>query len=376
MKLIYLNPEDTSVMEAQVLSLLEYYKKLNAFTDIILLQGCKNKPEEKILDRKLEKFQFNMIWFKRWPSYTFFQSFAFSSISKVLDNLKLDDQSIIHVRGELYGYIVHKYIRIRKLNVKLLIDLRGVAIEEVNNYYSHNFLLKKNKVLLLRKSYNGIKKNLPITVVSEAFKKYLIENHEFKEQNICVHPNIAGKQFIYSRELRLKIRTELQLKESDIVAICSSNGGSAWQKDKDVILPLLALKVKVINLSKTSQDIPGVINKLVPFELMPAYLSAADIAVLWRDDNVVNEVASPSKFSEFAAMGLWIIHNGTVQIAADFIHQNKTGLIVNSVNDITMDQIRFISSYNRKDCSIIGRKVFGVENIGGSYIKHYEKLIQ
>jgi hypothetical protein len=376
MRLIYLNSDNTSVMEAQVISLLEYYRNTNKFSDIILLQGFKSTSEKNVLKRKLNGFKSKIVWFKAWPGYTVFQYFAFSSISKVLDQLTLDDETIIHVRAELYGAIIHQYLCKKKIDIKFLVDLRGITFEEVDKYYLHNFLLKRNKILLFKKAYRKIDGTIPITVVSEAFKEYLIKQHGFSEQNICVHPNIAGEQFTFNQKLRQKIRKELGLYKNDIVAICSSSGANAWQKDKDVIMQIIALKIKVINLSSSQQEMPGVINKFVSFKSMPGYLAAADIAILWRDNNVVNEVASPSKFSEFAAMGLWVIHNDTVRIVADFIRQNNAGIIVKSINEITEKQISSFYSYDRQYYSTIGRKIFGVENIAKSYIMHYSKILQ
>lgn len=376
MKLIYVNCENTSVMEAQVLSLIEYYRNTNKFSDIILLQGFKNKPEKDILERKLSRFNSKIVWFKSWPGYTVFNYFLYFSISKILNQLTLDDKTIIHVRGELYGSIVHRYLCKKKSNAKLLVDMRGVIIEQVEEYGISNILLKRNKILFFKNIYRKISKNVQITVVSEAFKEYLIIKHGFLEQNICVHPNIVGEQFTFNLNLRQEIRKELGLHKDDIVAICSSNGGAAWQKDKDVIIPLMALKVKVINLSPTNQEIPGVLNKLVPFNSMPGYLAAADIAILWRDNSIVNNIASPSKFSEFAAMGLWVIHNDTVRIASDFIRQNNAGIIVRSINEITGELLSSFRNYDRIFKSTLGREAFGVENITKSYIMHYEKILQ
>jgi hypothetical protein len=376
MKLIYLNSDNNAVMEAQVLSLLEYYRNTNRFNDIILLQGFKSISEKDALRRKLDEFKSKIVWFNTWPVYTVFQNFAFYSLSTVLDNFILDDETIIHVRGELYGAIIHKYLCRKKSATKLLIDIRGVILEEIDKYYSRNFFLKRNRILLFKKVYRKIIKDIPITVVSEAFKEYLIVQHGFSKQNICVHPNIADEQFVFNQKLRQKIRKELGIYENEIVAICSSNGATPWQKDKEIIASLISLNVKVINLSSKQQEIPGVINMFVSFKSMPAYLAAADVAILWRDKNVVNEVASPSKFSEFATMGLWVIHNDTVRIAADYIRLYKAGIIVKSINQITNKQISSFSNYDRKYYSTIGRNIFGVENISKSYISHYEKILQ
>ncbi|ABB31729.1 glycosyl transferase group 1 [Geobacter metallireducens RCH3] len=45
----------------------------------------------------------------------------------------------------------------------------------------------------------------------------------------------------------------------------------------------------------------------VPHEEVPAYLNAADIGFLIRDDGVVNRVASPTKLGEYLACGLSVI---------------------------------------------------------------------
>lgn len=376
MKLVYLNNGDNSVMEPQVLSLIEFYRRRYKFDDIILLQGFKNDYEKAVLKRKLNGFKSKIVWFKSWPGYAFFQHFALYSISKVLNYITLDDETIIHVRAELYGAIIHRYLLKKKSNAKLLVDLRGVIIEEVDKYGVNNIILKRNKIIFFKNVYRKICETVQITVVSEAFKEYLIKQHGFSEPNICVHPNIAGEQFIYNPNLRQEIRKELGLLEDDLVAICSSNGANAWQKDKELITQLIALDVKVINLSPTSLEIPGLLNKLVPFNSMPGYLAAADIAILWRDNNIVNEVASPSKFSEFAAMGLWVIHNGTVRIALDFIQQNNAGIIVRSIDEITEELLNSFRNYDRIYKSTLGREAFGIENIAKSYIMHYEKILQ
>lgn len=375
MRLIYLNSDNTSVMEAQVISLLEHYRITNKFSEIILLQGFKNTSEKQDLEKKLYGFKSTIIWFKAWPGYTIFKGLAFSSISKVLDKLTLDHTTIIHVRAELYGAIIRHYIIRNGLKTKFLVDLRGVTFEEIAKYYLHNWILKRNKISLFKNAYKEIQ-SVPVTVVSNAFKEYLVKEHGFKEKNIYVHPNIAGDQFIYNLSLREKIRNEMGFKEEDIVAICSSSGGNAWQKDKDVIERLVALKIKVINLSSSQQEMRGVINKFVSFKSMPSYLAAADIAILWRDNNIVNKVASPSKFSEFAAMGLWVIQNDTVRIAADFIRKYNSGIIVKSISEINEKQIASFYKHDRQYSSSVGRDTFGVENVAKSYIKLYLEILQ
>jgi hypothetical protein len=375
MKLIYINSDNSSVTEAQVFSLLKHYKHINEIEELTLLQGFRDVSEKDSLTKKLGNFKFNTVWFKRWHGYTFFRYLAYYTFSKALKKLKLDEETVIHVRGEIYGAIAQKFVKKNASPAKLLIDIRGVGYEEVNNYYAHNSMLRNNKARFFKESFNQIK-NSQITVVSKAFKNYLVDDHGFKAFNICVHPNIASEQFTFDLDLRKQTRDKLQFSADKIVAICSSGGGSAWQKDNELITPLLNLGIQVINLSSKNVEISGVINKMVPFAEVPAYLAAADIAVLWRDDNVVNNVASPSKLSEFACMGLWLIHNGTVKIGLDYINDTNAGLIIDSSEELTADKIKIFSDTDRVYHAAVGRKTFGVEFVAASYVETYQKLLR
>jgi hypothetical protein len=64
-----------------------------------------------------------------------------------------------------------------------------------------------------------------------------------------MHPNIAGTQFEYSTESRVKIRKKMGFNENDIVAICSTAGNAIWQKDYLIVEHLSKMGIKVINLS-------------------------------------------------------------------------------------------------------------------------------
>lgn len=106
----------------------------------------------------------------------------------------------------------------------------------------------------------------------------------------------------------------------------------------------------------------------VPFEKMPQYLSAADVAVLWRENNVVNNVASPSKFSEFAAMGLYIIHNGSVELAIDYIKKTKAGCVIHDITDVSIPAMSYLKEH-RTYWINEGKKYFGINSITKNYLE-------
>ena len=188
------------------------------------------------------------------------------------------------------------------------------------------------------------------------------------------NPNIAGERFIYSPSKRIELRRKFGFKGDDVVAICATGGNSVWQKDRLMVNNLVKKGVKVINLSKVTLDLDNVVSKTVPFSEMPDYLSAADIAILWRDDTFMNNSASPSKFSEFACMGLYVIHNSSVVVATKHIVDTGAGILLKSVDDdFELGNIGFYSKM-RSYWIEKGKHTFGIEYIGNSYLGIYAKL--
>lgn len=129
----------------------------------------------------------------------------------------------------------------------------------------------------------------------------------------------------FSVSYRNEIRNRYDIKDNELLAICLSGGDSLWQQDKSNIDTLISKGIRVISLSKKVFDNEKCISLFVPFQDVPKYLSAADIGILWRDRTFINYSASPSKLSEFAASGLFIIHNGSVNIAEEYIENMAQG---------------------------------------------------
>ncbi|MDB4498319.1 hypothetical protein N9251_03150, partial [Gammaproteobacteria bacterium] len=365
-------------MEAQVLELLNYYLSNDIFESLILLQGYKRETEKKALCEKLKHYsQIEIKWFKSYPNYSFFNILAYRSLKKVLIEASIDVKTVIHTRGEVYGSFAKRFLKKTKLPINLLVDIRGVSIDEISIYRKSNKFLKQNKVYNLLNHYQYLKNNndTAITVVSNHAKDYFVGKYHFDETKICVHPNIVGKQFQFSLKKRHEIREKLGVTNDQLIALCSSNGAAAWQKDEMIMRKLVSQGIFVLNLSPKKVDIEGVHTMKVPFQEMPAYLSAADISVLWREDNPVNNTASPSKMSEFAAMGLYVIHNNTVGIASEYINKSKAGVLINDVNQLDTIDFTDIFLEKRKNWCQQGLELFGIEKLASSYTKNYKDII-
>lgn len=380
MKLIYIASGDVSVYESQVLELLSY---LQNSIEIVLLQGFKNKKEKKKIADKLSNYPLlKVLWVQTYPVYPLFENKNVNSIYKGMVSIKEWEKAIIHVRSEYLGFILKKIIQKYRIPSPLLIDIRGLLYEEMiyksKECKGYRKCLYQIQATYLNKCYNFLFRkdnfNIFITSVSSVINEYIRERYSGCAYPLVVHPNIAGSRFIYSDRDRQRIRKEYGFSSNQLVAVCSTGGNAVWQQDHLIISKLIDVGIKVINLSKNDPQIDGCITVFIPFSEVPKMLSAVDIAVLWRNDTFINNSASPSKFSEFATMGLFVIHNGTVNIATDYISKSGGGCIVDKISDLNNETFDSISCNNRVLWIDKGKEEFGIENIGKSYKNTYNAM--
>lgn len=381
-KLIYIVGGNVSVLESQVLELLKFYQTKNV--PLALIMGYRNSKEKKEIEKKLSNYQFlDVIWFKSYPAYQIFESLTSRNIFLAVQKVKDWKNSFFHVRSEHLGYLVKRMVINHSLNNRILIDIRGIVYKEIEFKYIRSSGIRKFLLKVQSNYYRYYYKKLfdsrivsqiIISSVSKPINKYIQENYPNCKYRLCVHPNIAGKVMKFSISYRSDIRNRYDIKDDELLAVCLSGGDSLWQQDKKNIDTLIDKGIKVISLSKMAFDNEKCISLFVPFQDVPKYLSAADIGILWRDRTFINYSASPSKLSEFAASGLFIINNGSVNIAEEYIAKSGAGLILDDINDLDSKQIELIKQQNRIKNVISGSNMFGVDVIGNSYLNLYKIL--
>ncbi|HMN26229.1 MAG TPA: glycosyltransferase [Ignavibacteriaceae bacterium] len=131
----------------------------------------------------------------------------------------------------------------------------------------------------------------------------------------------------------------------------------------------------MLNLSKKEINHKNIINRFVSYSEIPAYLNAADAAIIWRDKSIVNKVASPVKFSEYVCCGLPVIANNTVDMISEYLTEFDCGIIIDSLDSIAPVTLKNLSKKNRKMISGTGIVNFGIETVVESYFKIYSSII-
>ncbi len=384
MKLIYISSGDVSVLESQALELLKYYAMQGI--DFLYLQGYRTEKEKEALKKKHEPYlqYFNPIWFRYYPCYRFFHNRIKRSIYNALNSQKGYEKAVIHARDEPMGAVLCQLKMEGKIRNPVLSEFRASGTIEMP-YYIRKAGLKRKILSLFMKSYfvygekllfNTHFKDVIVSSVSPTINNYFKNKYPLSTIKYIWCPNVAGNVFIYSNEDRDRIRKELGFNKDDTVVICATGSNARWQLDYKVVPYLVQLGCKIINLSKFKLEMDGVVTMMVPFQQMPAMLSAADAAVLWREKTMLNISASPSKLSEFAAMGLSIIHNGSVDVAIKYIKDTGNGFLLNDTTDINENMIKAVveKKNNRQKIAEDGRSIFGIEKVASDYIKTYNEL--
>lgn len=259
-----------------------------------------------------------------------------------------------------------------------MVDLRGAVLDELKYRFrfSKNFIEKisiKIQILLYKNinKFYSKKQNGVFSAVSHQLKEYF-KNNGYKNV-IYVNPNISSENFSFNLNFRTQIRDELNIKNEQLLVVISTSGNEIWQKDKDVVEYFSdSKKYVILNLSKSIISQGNVINMFVQHDKVPYYLSPADIGIVWRDSHILNYCASPSKFSEFATMGLFIIHNNTVGLISDYIKSNiNSGILIGDIKDIKFNKFEVMDIENREKRALIGLQNFGINIISNSYLNIY-----
>lgn len=379
-KLIYISSNYLGpVIEGQVYKLLDYYQDTGWFSDVVLLQQYIDKKNLLCVQEVLKNHSFKYKFFKGNQNYPISSYFTKKSLKKILLSEVKDEIYIIHVRDILLCSITVDLLSSVNAPLNLLCEFRGSFIDETLYLDRGVYGWLKNRIKIpfyLHHSYKLFNnKRIKFTAVSEKMREYQIEAG-VNPTDIYIHPNIVSNKFIFDLNVRNEVRNRLGIKDNQCVVVISSGDDGPWQNDRESIDFFTSKGFIVLNLSKTIIDKNNVINMYIPHDEMPSYLSAGDVAILWREHITLNEVSSPSKFSEFAVMGLYVIHNKSVDVASKFIADNNSGQLVDNIDEIQIDPEKVLNINDRIRRCKLGFKRFSVQNNSISYYNKYCDIIK
>lgn len=373
-KLIYFSNYPVSVFPSQVVSLLNETQKANYFDTIHLVVASKKKSVTREIYNKGLSSGIQVKEIPYYPNIFFLNRLKKKHLSKALENIGYDNGTIIHTRSDSFSKLLKSIVRDKTV---ILTDIRGATVEEQIYYKKNTFsLLHYLKILQFKKNRRYLHQYTDyISVVSDELKKYMIKYSEVPKDKIFINHSMAGPQFKYDQRKREYTRKELNVKSDEIICVFVTGGDSAWQRTEEIIQKLETLNIKILNLSRKEVNHSNVITKFVPFGEVNRYLSAADVGIIVRDQNVVNKVASPVKFSEYVCCGLPVISNRSVDVITKYINNTRQGITILDMSEIDMKIFKGLKNYNRYKISQNAQDYFGAKKITYDYISIYKKIV-
>lgn len=275
-------------------------------------------------------------------------------------------------------------------------DLRGATVDEAVQTMKAkgNFSKREFKKIadIAYGEYLRLTLADKIFCVSNALKKYDVEEYHVDESKFVLYPCLSmHRKFFYDENLRERKRAELGFTKEDNVYVYSGGVGVAWHVP-DAFLRLFAkiaekdnhakMLVLTFKATKALFDIIESDTKLknnvqvfegVPNERIVDYLNAADFGILLRENRILNNVASPSKYAEYMLCGLPTIISESIHDFANYCRLHNTGVLFSNddFEHIEGVVIKPLSKdmFNRKDIADVAAVELSKESAAKRLVK-------
>jgi glycosyltransferase involved in cell wall biosynthesis len=386
-----LNPGG-AVFQTQILDWLKLYKSqdvefslIQAFTAKELLQPGHLKNQLIIL-RKYSTIFAGAIYLL--PSRSIFYLVnALYIYCRILKYLFKFNEIIIFSRA-LIGREMALLTHLSPVKITFFFDARAATSEE-NKYIAikeNNYTAKKIKAIydIRDLEFRTLKSAKKIFTVSNVLRRYI--QHEFKlsDKKFVYYPCLSdSKKFYFSTSLRLEVRNELNIKDQEKVFIYSGGIRNSWHLTAEMFSffgrllsydensVMLCLTKDTAEIDRITAAYPEMRSKLktfyVPNEQVCNYLNAADFGILFREDTIMNNVASPTKFAEYMLCGLPVLISEGVGDYSEYTIEKNVGVLIkeDELKDPgKFDFVNFLAkSFDRDYIAEIGKKNFSKESI-------------
>ncbi|MBS3198660.1 glycosyltransferase [Turicibacter bilis] len=332
------------------------YEKHNVKTDIIAINKSSRVRNKELL---------KSAWYGKTDAVGLGKKNSIISLIKyyllVQDYLKKNEVDIVITSGivcNLYRPLLLFYKK--KYKFKLLYDMHG-AIEEIDEY---NTLGINNKVIqravyyfLQKLEKSMINTSDSVLVVSKTMREKV--SKEYSSKRCIIIPcgiNDNNTDFVFNRK---KWRRKLDIEDASRV-IVYSGGISQWQSIDET----LEIIYDFLNYDQShracifSKDLQFIkekikheyINKIRLESLnhteVSEALSACDVGLIIRKNDVTNNVAFPNKFSEYIQANLIIIISGVIS-QCNIVNKYNIGRAAVDKSEIALDEIyKLVDSRN------------------------------
>ncbi len=266
---------------------------------------------------------------------------------------------IIQIRSAAFHRSIAALKSLTGGRVRIIYDSRAAAAEE----YLYN---RKEEDQAALKVYRKLQENDRrmtevadrVFCVSSALADYhmkQLQDTAGSGRFVSYPGNADSWYFFYSGSLRESMRSSLGLENSFLV-VYSGGLEMPWHKpellfeffsrisilEENAVLLLLTNDTSIAERYAAEYGIRGDRIRIVSADnrKVHTYLNAADLATLFRDRDIMNRVASPTKFAEYILCGLPVAISPEVGDASSLIEETGWGLICDGPPEISPEEWR------------------------------------
>jgi glycosyltransferase involved in cell wall biosynthesis len=396
-----------TVTDSQIINWLELYQRNGIAFDLVIISGLRpyfrGKASRTIklneARKRLNGKTYDLCSVK--PELPIHQVIVFGLLLLVLlRNILSGSTIVIQVRTASVSTAL-KWLKAVYPKIRVIYDIRGASAEEyVNQYISENVPLSDKIVRVFQSRLN--RELALIGLCDKAFsvsgklRDYFLEKKQLSPGKFLIVPCLADEDsFFYDESIRVKTRRELGIADDNLVLLYSGGLDKSWQIPEFIFGAVSRLKKrnrKIFFMCLTPHEAIAneLINSLkieesevwigyVNYKDINRYLNAADIGLLFREDDSTNNVASPTKFAEYLMAGLPTVLSQGVGDLSDFVAQTPgVGVVVDNHSSRLIDDIdSYLKNtvFDRSATARIGKENFSKKNQMSEIIKVFETLL-
>lgn len=318
---------DNSVFESQLLQPLLQWRAARANRSATII-SCEQQPD----NRPAQRAGIDCIYIKRMP-YIGRISLWYAALRVYLLVRNLPSYELF-ARGPFAGYIARTSAT--STCTHIILQARGLAAQEyrfVCEQQGNRSPLMRLRMALLealeRNVYRTNHPQLTIQAVSPALRDYLITQFNARAERITLAQEDIPQplDLAVRATYRAAVRAQLNI-APDIRLYCYNGSYKPWQCPYQTLqffsnelktyptahLLIISKDREAFNKACWHYDLPKESYTVITTQSHEVikHLAACDIGMLFRQGDIINFTARPTKALEYYAAGCVIVHNGTI----------------------------------------------------------------
>lgn len=404
-KYVYINDlEYGSIFQTQVLDWLHLYSQNGINFEILQVFQARTFLKPADVFKKLSKIRQStglpVKYTIMLPFSLVFTSFinAFLLYMRLVPTLLLGHEILIFSRS----FIGREIRLIKKISfgkVRFIFDARAASAEEkkyiaaLEKDYSKATESMINKIFYLESV--AVDSATKVFCVSNNLGLYYEKMYKTPKDKIILYPCLSdGSKFYFDPGLRKKIREELKISDAEKIFIYAGGINAKWHLSAEMFeffseIIEISPNAKFLFLTNeqdafeaVKNKYPRIINNIIYFNVhnsdVVKYLNAADYGLLFRENTIMNNVASPTKFAEYMLCGLPVLISEGVGDYTAFVSKYNVGYVFNqeAFNDWKLLNLKEVTNkeFDRNYISEIGKKHFSKEGRLNSLLITFQGL--